>query len=89
MVAWSDGGRTVADNLTHLCRHHHVVKHQSVWRSTLGPDGVVTWTSPTGRTHHDPPADPAGPGMLDRLEPDHPSSESPETAPSDGGVPEP
>ncbi|MEL7977799.1 DUF222 domain-containing protein [Isoptericola sp. F-RaC21] len=55
VVAWSDGGRTVADNLTHLCRHHHVMKHQSVWRSGLDPNGAVTWTSPTGRTHRDPP----------------------------------
>ncbi len=69
VVAWSDGGRTVADNLTHLCRHHHVVKHQTAWRSRLAPDGTVTWTSPTGRTHHDRPgagpdsgaADPPGP----------------------------
>ncbi|MFC7876956.1 DUF222 domain-containing protein [Isoptericola sp. NPDC057391] len=56
VVAWADGGRTVADNLAHLCRHHHVMKHQTAWRSTLGRDGVATWTSPTGRTHPDPPA---------------------------------
>ncbi|MUN63009.1 DUF222 domain-containing protein [Kocuria sediminis] len=27
-VAWADGGRTAADNLAHLCRHHHLVKHR-------------------------------------------------------------
>ncbi|SKC81894.1 HNH endonuclease signature motif containing protein [Krasilnikoviella flava] len=55
VVAWVDGGRTVADNLTHLCRHHHVLKHQSSWRSRLDPDGTLTWTSPTGRTYDVPP----------------------------------
>ncbi|WP_424347465.1 DUF222 domain-containing protein [Kocuria sp. CH-021] len=27
-VAWADGGRTSADNLAHLCRHHHLLKHR-------------------------------------------------------------
>ncbi|MEL7976352.1 DUF222 domain-containing protein [Isoptericola sp. F-RaC21] len=49
--AWVDGGTTTADNLTHLCRHHHVVKHQTGWRVARAPDGVLTWTSPTGRNH--------------------------------------
>jgi len=80
VVAWSDGGRTVADNLTHLCRHHHVVKHQSTWQSRLAPDGTVTWTSPTGRTHHDPPAPPTGPGTVDLPAPGHPAPDRPETA---------
>ncbi|MFF2452236.1 DUF222 domain-containing protein [Isoptericola sp. NPDC058082] len=61
VVAWSDGGRTVANNLAHLCRHHHVIKHQSTWHGVLGPDGTLTWTSPTGREHHDPPAELTGP----------------------------
>ena len=87
VVAWSDGGGTVADNLTHLCRHHHVVKHQTAWRSRLAPDGTATWTSPTGRTHHDPPADPTGPGTPEHPAPDEPAPGRPDTAPPDAGVP--
>ncbi|MFD6137086.1 DUF222 domain-containing protein [Isoptericola sp. NPDC060257] len=100
VVAWSDGGRTVADNLTHLCRHHHGMKHGTAWRSRLAPDGAVTWTSPTGRTHHDPPADPTGPGTLghpappehpapERPAPDEPAPGRPGTAPPDAGVRDP
>jgi len=70
VVAWADGGRTVADNLAHLCRHHHVLKHQTSWRSAPGPDGTLTWTSPTGRTTHDPPADPPGLAAPDLTVPD-------------------
>jgi len=53
--AWVDGGATTADNLTHLCRHHHVVKHQTGWRVARAPDGLLSWTSPTGRAHRTPP----------------------------------
>jgi hypothetical protein len=47
-VAWAHGGRTAADNLAHLCRHHHLLKHR---------------TGPLGRwqlEHHRPPGPPAG-----------------------------
>ncbi|MGW8564572.1 HNH endonuclease signature motif containing protein [Isoptericola sp. NPDC055881] len=57
-VAWADGGRTVADNLAHLCRRHHVLKHQTRWSATQAPDGTMVWTSPTGRVTRDPVADP-------------------------------
>ncbi|MFI2105452.1 DUF222 domain-containing protein [Isoptericola sp. NPDC019693] len=97
VVAWSAGGRTVADNLTHLCRHHHVVKHQTAWHSRLAPDGTVTWTSPTGRTHHDPPTDPTGPGApvaraAERPAPERPTpgrsaATDPEKAPPDADTP--
>ncbi|GAA1722337.1 hypothetical protein GCM10009809_17490 [Isoptericola hypogeus] len=53
ITAWADGGRTSADNLAHLCRAHHVIKHQTRWRVTPHDDGTLTWTSPTGRAHHD------------------------------------
>lgn len=49
------GGATRADNLAHLCRHHHRVKHQTRWRVRQGPDRRITWTSPSG---HDRDADP-------------------------------
>ncbi|WP_344101310.1 HNH endonuclease signature motif containing protein [Myceligenerans crystallogenes] len=48
---WAAGGRTDHDNLMHLCRAHHVLKHQTRWTTRLEPDGTTTWTSPTGRTY--------------------------------------
>jgi hypothetical protein len=67
-VAWQDGGRTAADNLAHLCRHHHLVKHR---RGALGrwsvrqpgpapAGGVLEWTSPAGRTYRTVPDPSAG-----------------------------
>jgi hypothetical protein len=49
------GGATRADNLAHLCRHHHRLKHQTRWRVRQGPERKITWTSPTG---HERGADP-------------------------------
>ena len=56
-VAWADGGETSAGNLTHRCRKHHTMKHQTRWRVTKNPDtGTITWTSPTGYARNaDPP----------------------------------
>ncbi|WP_284294497.1 HNH endonuclease signature motif containing protein [Luteimicrobium album] len=71
LVAYTDGGATSADNLIHLCRHHHRLKHETAWRPAssrdpAAPPGSVTWTSPTGRTHTSTPATPAGRPSLDR-----------------------
>jgi hypothetical protein len=52
------GGPTRADNLAHLCRHHHRLKHMTRWTVARNPGspGRLTWTSPTGhRTEDDPP----------------------------------
>ena len=57
-VAWADGGRTTADNLAHLCRRHHVMKHETRWSASQEADGTLVWTSPSGRTSRDPVADP-------------------------------
>ncbi|SJM47983.1 HNH endonuclease signature motif containing protein [Agrococcus casei] len=50
--AWEDGGRTVADNLEVLCRHHHTLKHRlgpnRGWRVQQLPNGTLEWTSPDG-----------------------------------------
>ncbi|WP_424346599.1 DUF222 domain-containing protein [Kocuria sp. CH-021] len=67
-VAWQDGGRTAADNLVHLCRHHHLVKHRrgalGRWSvRQLGPapfGGALEWTSPAGLTHRTEPDPSAG-----------------------------
>jgi hypothetical protein len=56
-TAFAAGGRTTADNLHCLCRHHHRLKHEGNWRVEPNPDGSQTWTSPTGRQYRDGPAD--------------------------------
>ncbi len=47
------GGPTSADNLSHLCRRHHVLKHHSRWEVEKARDGTVTWTSPYRRRYED------------------------------------
>jgi hypothetical protein len=55
-VAWVDGGATRADNLAHLCRKHHVMKHESRWKVERPPGSAMVWTSPTGHVRSsDPP----------------------------------
>lgn len=50
------GGSTSRDNLAHLCRRHHTLKHATAWSVTQRPGGVLEWTSPTGRKYPDLPA---------------------------------
>ena len=52
------GGATTAENLGHLCRRHHVLKHQTPWHVEPLTDGLYAWTSPTGRTYIDTPPAP-------------------------------
>ena len=42
------GGATSTDNLAHLCRGHHVLKHNSEWQVRQRGDGDLLWTSPSG-----------------------------------------
>ncbi|CAN5255456.1 HNH endonuclease signature motif containing protein [soil metagenome] len=50
------GGPTTADNLAHLCRKHHTLKHQTGWQVKKPPGEVSVWTSPTGFVRStDPP----------------------------------
>ncbi|CAN5483340.1 HNH endonuclease signature motif containing protein [soil metagenome] len=57
------GGATRADNLAHLCRHHHRLKHMTKWSVRANVEAAgrkltprVTWTSPTGYERDaDPP----------------------------------
>ena len=44
-------GVTGWGNLAVLCRRHHRLKHSAGWQTELDPDGVMTWTTPTGRTY--------------------------------------
>ncbi len=53
--AWEDGGETCIDNLAHLCRRHHVLKHNSAWMVENLGGGVLRWTSPLGYQYIDTP----------------------------------
>ena len=55
-IAREHDGPTEVANLAHLCRRHHTLKHHSAWRVRQTPDGVLHWTTPTGRAHVDRPA---------------------------------
>ena len=55
-IAKAHDGPTELSNLAHLCRRHHTLKHHSAWRVRQTPDGILHWTSPTGRTYPDRPA---------------------------------
>ncbi|WP_104163221.1 HNH endonuclease signature motif containing protein [Cryobacterium sp. N22] len=59
--AWNTGGRTDADNLVHLCKGCHRLKHQSSFSTSQGPGGALTWTTPAGKKYRSAPAntDPA------------------------------
>ena len=52
---WQHGGSTSISNLAHLCRRHHTLKHHTPWTVTQKADGVLEWTSPTGRIYPDHP----------------------------------
>ena len=54
-TAFDHGGCTDHDNLAHLCRHHHRLKHHTGWRIWQGADGIVRWRSPAGRWYEVPP----------------------------------
>lgn len=53
---WQHGGGTAHDNLAHLCRHHHRLKHQTGWTVAQEPGGVLRWRAPSGRTYSSEPA---------------------------------
>jgi hypothetical protein len=50
------GGPTECDNLSHLCRKHHRLKHQTTWQVTQTGAGRLEWTSPGNRTYATEPA---------------------------------
>ena len=52
------GGPTRVDNLAHLCRGHHVLKHPDIpepqrWTVRQRPGGVLEWRRPLGAVHTD------------------------------------
>lgn len=52
------GGQTAIENLGHLCRRHHTLKHHTPWHVEPLADGLYAWTSPTGQTYVDRPPPP-------------------------------
>ena len=48
---WQFGHGTNHDNLAHLCPAHHHLKHRTDWRVGQQADGVLEWTSPSGRRY--------------------------------------
>lgn len=50
-------GDTAPADLHCLCKHHHRAKHETGWQVSMTPDGVCTWTSPSGRIYVTKPAD--------------------------------
>lgn len=54
-VDHAHGGHTSTCNLEHLCRRHHMLKHHTAWTVEQPEDGVLVWTSPTGRVYTDRP----------------------------------
>lgn len=61
----AQGGETSVGNLAHLCRWHHVLKHQTPWRARQLDGGVLEWTSPSGRVKVDRPSR-SGPEFVPR-----------------------
>ncbi|WP_166785594.1 HNH endonuclease signature motif containing protein, partial [Cryobacterium cryoconiti] len=55
-VDWQFDGVTAHDNLAHLCRACHALKSETGWRVVHLGDGLLEWTSPTGRTFVSEPA---------------------------------
>jgi hypothetical protein len=49
-IPWP-AGPTDPTNLAVLCRRHHRLKHSPGWKVDLAPNGVMTWTAPSGRTY--------------------------------------
>ncbi|GAA1754713.1 HNH endonuclease signature motif containing protein [Kocuria aegyptia] len=66
-VAWADGGRTSADNLAHLCRHHHLLKHRDGSLGRWRVEHVASERLEPGHLHAEP-LDPGllGPGYVER-----------------------
>ena len=54
--AWGDLGPSDHDNLAHLSRGHHTLKHHGGWRATQPRPGHLVWTSFLGRRYETEPA---------------------------------
>jgi len=50
-LPYHQGGRTCECNLSPLCRTHHQVKQAHGWTLTQPEPGILTWTTPHGRSY--------------------------------------
>jgi hypothetical protein len=76
------GGPTDAGNLASLCGPHHRMKHATTWKLVNRGDGILDWTSPTGKVHTTYPATtlphPSPPGQaVDQAEQSPPAGAEP------------
>lgn len=55
-VEYRAGGKTSTENLGHLCRNHHLLKHHGGWSLTQHDSGHYELRSPSGRTYRTSPA---------------------------------
>lgn len=55
-IDWQHHGATRHDNLAHLCRSHHRLKHRTDWRVRHAGGGALEWTSPSGHRYRTEPA---------------------------------
>ncbi len=56
-TTWAENGPTTPNNLTTLCRPHHLLRHNG-WPYTTHPNNTHQWTHPPGHTYttwRDPP----------------------------------
>jgi len=60
--AWEHGGCTDHDNLAHLCKKHHRLKHHTRWTARLD-DELLVWTSPTGHEYTTAGREDRGPAL--------------------------
>jgi hypothetical protein len=50
-VPWSRGGTTAYNNLSNLCRRHHMLKSEGFWHYEQREPGVITAISLAGRRY--------------------------------------
>ncbi|WP_297372651.1 HNH endonuclease signature motif containing protein [Cryobacterium sp.] len=83
-TSWEHGGPTDHDNLAHLCRSHHRLKHHTLWAVEQEPGGVLVWTSPAGLTHRTHPETYLGPPATQAPQPpEAPDALRPSDSPED------
>ncbi|MGO1544962.1 MAG: hypothetical protein ACTHXA_11570 [Gulosibacter sp.] len=64
---YSQGGKTCECNTAHLCRGHHVQKHQRRWAMRQLGGGVIEWITPLGQRAVTEP-EPIGPVFVPKAE---------------------
>jgi hypothetical protein len=55
-IDWQHNGATRHDNLAHLCRSHHQLKHNTAWQVSQVGGGTLEWRAPSGKRYRTTPA---------------------------------